>query len=151
MPVEASVSGVIGSENPAPIDGRLKIVRDRYLKAMDYLKSVDDTPGANSRSKLATYILKQESWSKAVKEYSEAQDSAITAVKPGPTATTGEVKAAREAYMQWIQEYGRDVGFALLSVSSRTDKLLKSSNMQFKPNIWTGLCMATNSWSVAKF
>ncbi|MCJ1240206.1 hypothetical protein MMC14_008206 [Varicellaria rhodocarpa] len=113
MPVEASVSGVIGSENPAPIDGRLKIVRDRYLKAMDYLKSVDDTPGANSRSKLATYILKQESWSKAVKEYSEAQDSAITAVKPGPTATTGEVKAAREAYMQWIQEYGRDFKHAV--------------------------------------
>lgn len=109
MPVEASVSGIIGSENPAPTDGRLKIVRDRYLKAMEYLKSVDDTPGGNGRSKLTTYVQKQEAWSKTVESYSAAQDRAITAVKPGANAPSKEVDAARAAYLQWIQEHGRDV------------------------------------------
>jgi len=60
VPVEASVLGVIGSEATAVTDERLKTTRDRYTKAMDYLKSHDDSPGAGGRSKLETYVLKQE-------------------------------------------------------------------------------------------
>ncbi|KFZ15399.1 hypothetical protein V501_02727 [Pseudogymnoascus sp. VKM F-4519 (FW-2642)] len=71
-PVEASVSGAISSSTPIPTSGRLKVVRDRYLKAMDYLTSVDDTPGSSGRSKLTTYVDKQTAWAKAVEAYSAA-------------------------------------------------------------------------------
>lgn len=109
VPVEASVSGVIGSEPSVITDERLKTVRDRYTKAMDYLKSPDDSPGANGRSKLETYVLKQELWSKEVEKYSSAQNETLTSVKPPPGATTKQIKEAREMYLQWIQEHGRDV------------------------------------------
>jgi uncharacterized protein YukE len=82
-------------------------VKDRYVK--DYLKSTDDTPGGNGRSKLATYVDKQDRWSQAVQAYANAQNQALQAVKPPPNATTAQVKAARDEYMQWIQEHGRDV------------------------------------------
>ena len=50
VPVEASVSGVIGSDPSVVVEERLMVVRDRYTRAMDYLKSADDSPGANGRS-----------------------------------------------------------------------------------------------------
>jgi hypothetical protein len=111
VPVEASVSGVIGSDAPVQVDGRLKVVKDRYMKAMDYLKSADDSPGAMGRSKLSTYVEKQSSWAKVVEAYSHAQNQQLAAIKPAPGATTQQVKEAREEYMQWIQEHGRDVCF----------------------------------------
>ena len=109
VPVEASVSGVIGSEPAVIADERLKTVRDRYKKAMDYLKSADDSPGANGRSKLETYVQKQELWSKEVEKYTKAQHDALATVKPPQGATTKQIKEARELYLQWIQEHGRDV------------------------------------------
>lgn len=110
------MSGVIGSDPTTVVEERLKVVRDRYMKAMDYLKSADDTPGANGRSKLATYVQKQEEWSKTVEAYTAAQDRALAAVKPPPGATIAQVKEAREQYMQWIQEHARDVSFPLRTI-----------------------------------
>ena len=116
VPVEASVSGVIGGNDPTVVvDQRLMVVRDRYNKAMDYLKSADDSPNADGRSKLGTYVLKQEAWSKAVEAYTAAQNGALASVKPPTGATKDQVKEARELYLQWIQEHGRDVSFAGIS------------------------------------
>lgn len=116
VPVEASVSGLIGGSDPkAVVEERLVVIRDRYNRAMDYLKSADDSPNADGRSKLGTYVLKQESWSKAVEAYTSAQDRALASVKPPPGATRDQVKEARELYLQWIQEHGRDVSFTTVS------------------------------------
>jgi len=116
VPVEASVSGLIGGSDPkAVVEDRLVVIRDRYNRAMEYLKSADDSPNAEGRSKLGTYVLKQESWSKAVEAYTAAQDRALASVKPPTGATRDQVKEARELYLQWIQEHGRDV--SLTSVS----------------------------------
>jgi hypothetical protein len=112
VPVEASVSGVIGNDPSNVVEERLMVVRDRYTRAMDYLKSADDSPGANGRSKLATYVMKQEAWSKTVETYTSAQNTALANYKPPSGATTAQVKEARELYMQWIQEHGRDVRFS---------------------------------------
>jgi hypothetical protein len=76
---------------------------------MDYLKSADDSVGANGRSKLQTYVEKQERWSKEVEKYSAAQHNFIQNNKPPPGAVEKHIKEAKEAYMQWLQENGRDV------------------------------------------
>jgi hypothetical protein len=116
VPVEASVSGLIGGSDPkAVVEERLVVIRDRYNRAMEYLKSADDSPNADGRSKLGTYVLKQESWSKAVEAYTAAQDRALASVKPPTGATRDQIKEARELYLQWIQEHGRDVSLASVS------------------------------------
>jgi hypothetical protein len=121
VPVEASVSGVIGNNTANIADERLRVIRERYNKAMDYLKSPDDAPDANGRSKLATYVKKQEAWSKTVEAYSAAQDKALQTFKPsiaeGNTKpSTEDIKKAREQYMQWLQEHGRDVCILYIAV-----------------------------------
>ncbi|KAK8065032.1 hypothetical protein PG997_011779 [Apiospora hydei] len=131
VPVEASVSGVIGSEPNAVTDERLKTVRDRYTKAMDYLKSPDDSPGANGRSKLETYVMKQELWSREVEKYTRAQNDALATVKPAPGASPKAVKEARELYMQWVQEHGRDV--LLHRATIVRDKVLNWEERNNKP------------------
>jgi hypothetical protein len=83
---------------------------------MDYLKSADDAPGANGRSKLQTYVEKQEKWSQMVESYSAAQDRAIAAFKPPPNPTKEQIKEAKESYMQWLQEHGRDVSNLIVNV-----------------------------------
>lgn len=112
VPVEASVSGVVGSDPGVVTDERLKTVRDRYTRAMEYLKSPDEAQGANGRSKLETYVMKQEIWSKQVENYTRAQNEYLATVKPGPSANPKQIKEARELYMQWIQEHGRDLSGA---------------------------------------
>jgi hypothetical protein len=109
IPIEASVSGVIGGDPSVVVQERLMIVRNRYQRAMEYLKSADDTAGAEGRSKLGTYVLKQEAWSKAVESYNVAQNGALASNKPPTGASKEQVKEARELYMQWIQKHGRDV------------------------------------------
>jgi hypothetical protein len=149
VPVEASVSGVIGADPTAVTDERLKTVRDRYTKAMDYLTSPDDSPGANGRSKLETYVLKQEFWSKEVEKYSKAQNEALLSVKPPQGATTKQIKEARELYLQWLQEHGRDVSLASEQESRRwLTGVPHSSKTRFRQNIWIGWCMVTSSWYV---
>ncbi|KAK7936085.1 hypothetical protein PG985_001580 [Apiospora marii] len=110
VPVEASVSGAIGYDPSTIMDERLKTVRDRYNKAMDTLKSHDESAGllALGRSKLETYVIKQEIWSKEVEKYSHAQNAALAHVQPPPGASTRQVQDARELYLQWMQEHGRD-------------------------------------------
>ncbi|KAK8113506.1 hypothetical protein PG984_014032 [Apiospora sp. TS-2023a] len=56
VPIEASVSGAIGNDPSTVTDERLKTVRDRYQKAMDYLKSPDESFTAFGRSKLETHL-----------------------------------------------------------------------------------------------
>lgn len=145
-PVEASVSGAISSSAPVLADGRLKVVRDRYVNAMSVLTSVDDTPGSNGRSKLTTYVDKQTAWAQAVASYSRAQAVALESFKPtGPSPTSEQARKSREDYMQWLQENGRDV----INTSMLCEGLIitsYSSNIAFKPDTWTGSCMDINSW-----
>ncbi|EHK96225.1 hypothetical protein M7I_8079 [Glarea lozoyensis 74030] len=114
VPVQASVSGVVSVSSvisSAPetiVDAQLKVVASRYKNAMDYLKSPDDSVGANGRSKLQTYVEKQEKWSKEVEKYSAAQHDFIQSNKPLQGAIKEDIKESKAAYMQWLQEHGRD-------------------------------------------
>ena len=72
IPVEASISGSIALNKDKSLEPRMQIIRDRYNGAMNFLKSADETnPG---RSKLSTYVEKQELWNMAVEQYSIAQE-----------------------------------------------------------------------------
>jgi hypothetical protein len=112
---------------------------------MDYLKSADDAPGANGRSKLQTYVDKQEKWSHAVEAYSAAQDRAVATFKPPPNPTKEQIKEAKEAYIQWLQEHGRDVSDFAVNVIDCVDIRGNSTSMPFKPDTWIGLCTVTSS------
>lgn len=109
VPVEASVSGAVGSSSTTVTDERLRVIRDRYKAAMDYLRSPDDTPTANGRSKVDTYVMKQAAWAKEVAAYTQAQGQALRDSNPPTGATSAQIKEAREKYMQWLQEHARDV------------------------------------------
>ncbi|OTA07299.1 hypothetical protein A9Z42_0081940 [Trichoderma parareesei] len=108
VPVEASVSGVIGNESTQVTDERLKTIRDRYKLSMAYLTSPDDTPGGNGKSKVDTYVQKQSVWAREVAAYAQAQAQAMERSQPPPGATTAQVREAKEKYMQWIQEHARE-------------------------------------------
>ncbi|PTB62270.1 hypothetical protein BBK36DRAFT_1163305 [Trichoderma citrinoviride] len=108
VPVEASVSGVIGNESSEVTDERLKTIRDRYKMSMAYLTSPDDTPGGNGKSKVDTYVQKQAIWAREVAAYAQAQAQAMERSQPPPGATTAQVREAKEKYMQWIQEHARE-------------------------------------------
>ncbi|KKO98960.1 hypothetical protein THAR02_08924 [Trichoderma harzianum] len=108
VPVEASVSGVIGNDTSVVKDERLKTIRDRYKLSMAYLTSPDDTPGSNGKSKVDTYVQKQSMWAKEVAAYAQAQAQAMERSQPPPGATTAQVREAKEKYMQWIQEHARE-------------------------------------------
>jgi len=108
VPVEASVSGVIGSEPAVVTDPQLKTARNRYAKDMEYLRSPNDPPGANGRSKMETYVIKQEAWSREVEKYSRAQNEALESRKlpQGAAMSVASIKQQREQYLQWLQEHG---------------------------------------------
>ncbi|KAK3365596.1 hypothetical protein B0T24DRAFT_710717 [Lasiosphaeria ovina] len=108
VPVEASVSGVVSNETTEVTDERLKTIRDRYKYSMSYLTSPDDTPSGAGRTKVDTYVLKQSAWAKEVAAYQHAQAQALERLAPAPGATTAQIKAAQEKYMQWLQEHARD-------------------------------------------
>ncbi|MCJ1379935.1 hypothetical protein MMC17_003038 [Xylographa soralifera] len=80
IPVEASVSGLIASPSNTSqdleLEGRRKIIKDRYDGAMKYLTSYEaDTSGfEHPKSKLARYVEKQETWAKSVEMYALAQE-----------------------------------------------------------------------------
>lgn len=75
---------------------------------MLYLTSADDTPSGAGRTKVDTDVLKQGLWAKDVAAYQHAQAQALERLAPPPGATTAQVKASQEKYMQWIQEHARD-------------------------------------------
>ena len=77
------------------------------------MKSPDDSPGANGRSKVDTYVLKQSAWAREVAAYVKAQGDALRDFQPGTGATTVQIKEGREKYMQWLQEHARDVSTSL--------------------------------------
>ncbi|CCF39588.1 hypothetical protein CH063_10376 [Colletotrichum higginsianum] len=108
VPVEASVSGVVSNENTNITDPRLKTIRERYKYSMGYLTSPDDTPSGNGRTKVETYVIKQSAWAKEVAEYQRAQAQALERLAPPAGATTAQIKASQEKYMQWIQEHARE-------------------------------------------
>ncbi|KAK6206277.1 uncharacterized protein QIS74_13696 [Colletotrichum tabaci] len=108
VPVEASVSGVVSNENTNITDPRLKTIRERYKYSMGYLNSPDDTPSGNGRTKVETYVIKQSAWAKEVAEYQRAQAQALERLAPPAGATTAQIKASQEKYMQWIQEHARE-------------------------------------------
>ncbi|KAJ3532668.1 hypothetical protein NM208_g8337 [Fusarium decemcellulare] len=54
VPVEASISGVIGNETTEVTDERLKTIRDRYQLSVPYFTSADDTPGGAGKTKVDT-------------------------------------------------------------------------------------------------
>ncbi|KAM0438111.1 hypothetical protein ACHAQK_006842 [Fusarium lateritium] len=108
VPVEASVSGVVSNETGDITDPRLKTIRERYKYSMGYLTSPDDTPSGSGRTKVETYVLKQSAWAKEVAEYQRAQAQALERLAPPAGATTAQIKASQEKYMQWIQEHARE-------------------------------------------
>lgn len=75
---------------------------------MGYLTSPDDTPSGNGRTKVETYVMKQSAWAKEVAEYQRAQAQALERLAPPAGATTAQIKASQEKYMQWIQEHARE-------------------------------------------
>ena len=75
---------------------------------MSYLTSADDTPSGAGRTKVDTYVLKQAAWAKEVAAYQHAQAQALERLAPAPGATTAQIKAAQEKYMQWMQEHARN-------------------------------------------
>ncbi|KXH50060.1 hypothetical protein CSIM01_07318 [Colletotrichum simmondsii] len=107
IPVEASVSGVIGNEAGEVADERLRTIRDRYKLSMSYLTSPDDTPTGAGRTKVDTYVQKQSAWAEQVAAYSHAQSAALRELS-GPGASPSQQKEAREKYMQWLQENARN-------------------------------------------
>ncbi|KAJ3938457.1 uncharacterized protein N0V96_011712 [Colletotrichum fioriniae] len=108
VPVEASVSGVVSNESTDVTDPRLKTIQERYKYSMRYLTSPDDTPNGNGRTKVDTYVMKQSAWAKEVAAYQQAQAQALERLSPAPGATTAQIKAAQDKYMQWIQEHARE-------------------------------------------
>lgn len=149
VPVEASVSGVIGSETPDITDVRLKTIRDRYKSSMAFLTSPDDTIKGAGRTKVETYVLKQTAWAEQVALYAKAQAQAIKDFQPPQGATTAQIRDAKERYMEWVQENARNVSpetlFAI-NLTSNLSIILLSSKTTSKPDTWTGLSMATSSW-----
>ncbi|KAL3459170.1 hypothetical protein BJX64DRAFT_291423 [Aspergillus heterothallicus] len=103
IPVAASVSGTIATpDDSTPLDPRLKTIRDRYNNAMNFLKSPDETD--QSRSKISTYVQKQESWNKAVEQYAVAQERQLSIVKQ----ETPVAAEQRQKYLEWVQAHARD-------------------------------------------
>ncbi|KAK7454896.1 hypothetical protein CaCOL14_005957 [Colletotrichum acutatum] len=108
VPVEASVAGVVSNETTDVTDPRLKTIQERYKYSMRYLTGPDDTPSGNGRTKVETYVMKQAAWAKEAAAYQHAQAQALERLSPPPGATTAQIKAAQDKYMQWIQEHSRE-------------------------------------------
>lgn len=102
VPVEASVSGAIALNKGKPLEPRLDIIRNRYNKSMKFLKEADELNP--SRSKLATYVEKQEKWNKAMEGYAAAQERQMAISKQ--EASTPEKQ--RQSYLEWVQAHARD-------------------------------------------
>ncbi|EHK42264.1 hypothetical protein TRIATDRAFT_30644 [Trichoderma atroviride IMI 206040] len=102
--VETSVSS---SEDERLLTGRQSEIRDRYTKAMDYLTTSDY--GESGKSRLQTYVEKQESWNQAVERYNEAQTRHQQTIKEkGLTAEQQEY-----SFLEWLQSNGRDYKAAI--------------------------------------
>ncbi|KAL8802865.1 MAG: hypothetical protein Q9182_003552 [Xanthomendoza sp. 2 TL-2023] len=102
VPVEASVSSAIALNQGKPLEKRLDIIRERYERSMKFLKSRDDL--YPRKSKLTTYVDKQESWNKAVEQYAAAQERQMSISKE--EAVNPEQQ--RQLYLEWIQAHARD-------------------------------------------
>lgn len=104
IPVEASISGTISTENEQALDPQRRIIRDRYNKAMTFLSSVDkDT----HKSKLSTYVEKQSAWSSEMERYTTAQAQQAKIAREQHQLISDQ----RQAYNEWLQAHARDVGW----------------------------------------
>lgn len=102
IPLEASISGAIALGKGKPIDPKYESIRTRYQASMDFLKSGDDAkPG---RSKLTTYVEKQESWNKTIERYANSQQQQQQILKDQGLP----VSEQREKFLEWIQANARD-------------------------------------------
>ncbi|PON24680.1 hypothetical protein TGAM01_v206610 [Trichoderma gamsii] len=102
--VKTSVSS---SEDDRMLTGRQSEIRDRYTQAMNYLTTSDDSESGKSR--LQTYVEKQESWNQAVERYNEAQMRHLQTIKEkGLTAEQQEY-----SFLEWLQLNGRDYKAAI--------------------------------------
>ncbi|KAM0512354.1 hypothetical protein ACHAPE_008920 [Trichoderma viride] len=102
--VETSVSS---SEDDRMLTGRQSQTRDRYTQAMNYLTTSDS--GESGKSRLQTYVEKQESWNHAVERYNEAQMRHLQTIKEkGLTAEQQEY-----SFLEWLQLNGRDYKAAI--------------------------------------
>jgi hypothetical protein len=107
IPVEASISGTIALNKDKVLEPRAQIIRDRYVNAMNFLKSPDDLN--RSRSKLSTYVEKQDSWNKTVEAYSIAQERQQGIIKNEGL----KIDDQRQAYLEWVQAHARDYKAAI--------------------------------------
>ncbi|KAL6897443.1 hypothetical protein GGI43DRAFT_423858 [Trichoderma evansii] len=102
--VETSVSS---SEDNRQLTELQSEVRDRYTQAMKYLTTSDCS--ASGKSRLQTYVEKQESWNQAVERYNEAQIRHRQTIKDkGLTAEQQEY-----SFLEWLQINGRDYKAAI--------------------------------------
>ncbi|KAL7969017.1 hypothetical protein HDV63DRAFT_74116 [Trichoderma sp. SZMC 28014] len=102
--VKTSVSS---GEDERLLTERQSEIRDRYTQAMSYLTTSDDSESGKSR--LQTYVEKQESWNQAVERYNEAQMRHQQAMKrKGLTAEQQEY-----SFLEWLQLNGRDYKAAI--------------------------------------
>jgi hypothetical protein len=107
IPVEASISGSIALNKDKALEPRAQIICDRYNCAMNFLKSPDELN--QGRSKLSTYVNKQEFWNKAVEQYSIAQERQQNIIKNGHLKADDQ----RQAYLEWVQAHARDYKAAI--------------------------------------
>jgi hypothetical protein len=104
VPVETSVSS---GEDDRLLTERQSDIRDRYTQAMNYLTASDQKESGKSR--LQTYVEKQESWNQAVERYNEAQ------VRHRQTVREKGLTAEQQEYsfLEWLQLNGRDYKAAI--------------------------------------
>ncbi|KAM0247609.1 hypothetical protein ACHAQJ_009775 [Trichoderma viride] len=101
---ETSVSSYV--DDRALTDCQAEI-RDRYTQAMSYLTMSDD--GVPGKSRLQTYVEKQESWNQAIERYNEAQFRHRQADQE--KGLTPEQQ--KYSFLEWLQLSGRDYKAAI--------------------------------------
>ncbi|RFU76095.1 hypothetical protein TARUN_6167 [Trichoderma arundinaceum] len=99
VPVETSIS--ISTANDGPLDNHQSKLRDKYTQAMSYLTA--DDINVPRRSRLQTYIEKQESWHQAVEHYNEAQRRHQKADQDKGLT----LEQQKHSFLEWLQLNGR--------------------------------------------
>lgn len=82
-------------------------IRDRYTQAMNYLTTSDCS--VSGKSRLQTYVEKQESWNQAVERYNEAQTRHRQTIKEKGLAAQQQ----EYSFLEWLKQDGRDYKAAI--------------------------------------
>ncbi|KAI9769288.1 MAG: hypothetical protein M1839_003765 [Geoglossum umbratile] len=111
VPVEASISGLISAPPGTMIEGRKRVIKDRYDTAMRFLTSFEDNLDGKStpKSKLSRYVEKQEGWANAVQSFAEAQQRQQDIIK----GSHADPKSQRDEFLRWLQSHSRDFRAAI--------------------------------------